>query len=308
MDRLQLLFVLLVLLQTAESFIFKSQDDDKNLSTFMEPVMEARVLETDHVGGWFGLFSRRKNESKENVIEKEENLPETDQVGWWFRLFSRRKNESKENVTEKEENLPVLSNGWMNKYRVMINQLSKMKSVLKESTLSKDLFNKYNSSMMNLMDIKKTLEETFDSEVVERYNYTLQSIDQGRKVFLSYNWYEKYSEALGTLDEIKTSIDNSLINEFKDIINTLTGVKNSWEQFSFYKLWQEQYKTMANINSLIINYWVKTNRTNGNLLASWKAALPKIASYQDLIKQYLPSFEKAEPVCTSKVFTCPDNK
>ena len=282
MEKHQLIFFLLLLLQTTESFIFRTTSDEENTTELNKPIMEARVFDTEQQGGWFGLFSRKKDESNEDVIE---------------------------NIS----NLPVLSNEWVNKYKEMISELSKMNTLLKDVSLSKNLLNKYNSSMQHLIDIQNRLEDAIDSEVMEKYNFTVDSINQGKEIFLSYNWFEKYSEALDTLNEIKTSVDNSFNYELNKVTSGLSGLKSSWERFSFYKFWQEQYKDMANINfawnnTWIENDWFGTNNTNGEFLANLKSAFPKVASYQDLVKQYLPSMEKTEPVCTSKVLTCPDNK
>ena len=195
----------------------------------------------------------------------------------------------------------------------MVEHLSTMNTVLKESTVSEDLLEKYNASLFQLTEIKTRLEATLESRINLGYNSTLQSIDQVKQVFFSYNWYEKYSEALATLDEVKESIDYSISDEITQITSSLFGLKKSWEKYSFYNLWQEQYKRLASINfswntTLLDNGWFNSKDNNGSLFASWKSALPTIVSYQEMIKQYLPSLAKAEPVCTSKVFTCPDNK
>ena len=160
----------------------------------------------------------------------------TENVDGWFGLFSKKLDESKSTTSEQESNLPVLSDGWMQKYTEMVEHLSTMNTVLKESTVSEDLLEKYNASLFQLTEIKTRLEATLESRINLGYNSTLQSIDQVKQVFFSYNWYEKYSEALATLDEVKESIDYSISDEITKITSSLFGLKKSWEKYSFYNL------------------------------------------------------------------------
>ena len=322
MDVIQLVVVLFIFVQSGNSFIFPKDDVDENLEAFGNSVKETSDSNTENEVGWFGFKSANsfifptdddgnQNEFSEPVMETRDL--DTENVDGWFGLFSTKLDESKSTTSEQESSLPVLSDGWMQKYTEMVEHLSKMNTVLKESTVSKDLLEKYNASLFQLTEIRTRLEATLESRINMGYNSTLQSIDQVKQVFFSYNWYEKYSEALDTLVEVKESIDYSISDEIKTITSTLSGLKKSWEKYSFYNLWQEQYKRLASINfswntTLLENGWFSSKENNGSLFASWKSALPTIISYQDMIKQYLPSLEKAEPVCTSKVFTCPDNK
>jgi len=111
---------------------------------------------------------------------------------------------------------------------------------------------------------------------------------------MSYNWYEKYSNALTRLEEIKNVVDNSLSKEITRITNNLSELRKSWEKFSLYNILQEQYRRLSWNTSITAE------------LSSWKSSLPTVSSYEDLVRKYLPNIRTIEPVCTTKVLTCPD--
>jgi len=241
---------------------------------------------------------------QENSTELDEVLTEEEDKGWWFGFFSRKKNETNEDKSENQPTLPLLSDKWVEKYKKMVGKLSELKGLLKDSGLPRDIFEKYNSSINQLMDLKNTFEDNLEKEVMEKYNFTVDSYNQGKQI---------YSEALDKLNDMKALVGHSVSNQFDDITDTLGELKDSWERFSFYKLWQEKYKKLAKINlswnnSLVINDWFNTNETNNDFLENLKSSLPKVESYKDLLMKYLPSLEKSEPVCTSKELTCPDSK
>jgi len=315
----QVWVLLLLFIQPSTSFIFPTYEEQESLyKDFIEPVKEVRDYDPESGGGWFGLFVPPRVENKDIVLSDAREKGDPANEGGWFGFFTSHKDESELSESTQEPNLPVISDEWMQKYTEMIEQLSNLDTILKESQLSQDLLNKYNSSFYQLKEIKSRLETSFES-TIDKYNDTARSfimdtartINKGKQLFMSYDWFEKYSDAIDTLDEVKTAIDNSVSHEMQKITSTLSGLKNSWERFSFYNIWQEQYKRLANINlswnnSLMENEWFKSG--NESLLASWKSALPTVSSYQEMIKQYLPSLGKAEPVCAPKQFTCPDNK
>ena len=215
-------------------------------------------------------------------------------------------------VQKKDSELPALSQDWIEKYMAMVEELDKMSSALEKSRMSKELFLKYNSSLFHLTEIKRQLEPRFGLNLMQRYNDTLAALYQGKKVLLSYDWFDKYSEALDNLNEVKNVIDNSFMHEMNKISSTLTDLRKSWEKFSFYNIWQEQFKILADFNlpwntSLLDLDLLEYDLTDGTILSDLKSSLPKLSSYQDMIKEYLPTLKTSEPVCTTKVLTCPDN-
>jgi len=279
--------LILIFPNPSQPFIFPTEEEEDYAGIFFDPVKETRDYDTDSLG-WFGLF--QKEEDKSDEIEEIENWAE--RLGLIFKQKEENKNT--------ETNVPVISSEWMTIYKEMMEELSKIEKVVKESKISEDLISKYNQSLHQLEELKVILEEEFESNIIERFHSTAQTLAEGKNFLLSYNWYEKYSNALANLEEIKTLIDTSLSKEIGAITNKLSGLKKSWEQFSVYNILQEQYKKLTD------DSWFSSK--NGSLLTSWKSALPKVSSYQDIITKYLPNMNTVKPVCTSKILTCPDYK
>jgi len=322
MNQLQLLFLFGIFVQTY-SFIFPSEDVEETGL----PIFDESEHGNNPQSGWF-WSSKTKNDSKQEAYKsgwfwfletketEHQNSTKDDHENsqGWFQWFSSSNKETQNEkvVQKKDSELPALSQDWIEKYMAMVEELDKMSSALEKSRMSKELFLKYNSSLFHLTEIKRQLEPRFGLNLMQRYNDTLAALYQGKKVLLSYDWFDKYSEALDNLNEVKNVIDNSFMHEMNKISSTLTDLRKSWEKFSFYNIWQEQFKILADFNlpwntSLLDLDLLEYDLTDGTILSDLKSSLPKLSSYQDMIKEYLPTLKTSEPVCTTKVLTCPDN-
>jgi len=363
---------------------FYSQNKDKeniNTSRWNNKSIQHKADGNSWSVPWF----RQKSE------DKQADLKENESSEGWLELFSQQKKENKTIEIAKIQNFPVISFEWMEKYREMVEELAKFDEVFKESKVPTELLIKYNTSLYQLKEVENRLENRFKVEEITQSKPTNQTLNEEKEQYMSYDWYDKNSDALAKIDEFATSIDNSLTNEIKEVTNTLTDLRKSWELFSFYNIWKEQYKRLAGYwlslnkslggmrdaslaenwtresifetlrntsaligwadssglgksilstvrNSSALGGWKNmsflesftntsllenfNNRSalssllssvvlerlgNKDVLSSWKSSLPEVWSYKDMVTQYLPTIGTDQPVCSSKVLTCPDN-
>merc|ERR1712013_763265 len=97
----------------------------------------------------------------------------------------------------------------------------------------------------------------------------------------------------------------------KSILSTVrnSSALGGWKNMSFLESFTntsllENFNNRSALSSLLSSV-VLERLGNKDVLSSWKSSLPDVWSYKDMVTQYLPT---AQPVCTSKVLTCPDNK
>ena len=276
----------LIAFQPSQPFTFPTNEEEENPGPFLEPIPETRDYDTANLEGWFGLFARQK----EKIKDTEDIKSWSEKLGLFF-----KEKEEKENTEIKDvQNVPIISIEWLKIYKEMIKDLSKFEKILKDSKLPADIRSSYNASLHQLKELKQTLEHEFETNVITRFHNTAQTLAEGKELFMSYNWYEKYSNALTRLEKIKNVVDNSLSKEITRITNNLSELRKSWEKFSLYNILQEQYRRLSWNTSITAE------------LSSWKSSLPTVSSYEDLVRKYLPNIRTIEPVCTTKVLTCPD--
>ena len=280
--------LLLTLLQRSQPFTFPKNEEEENLGPFTEPVPETRDYDIENLGGWFSLFARQKETSEVNDYKEIKSWSE--QLG----LIFREKEEEKNIEIKEAQNVPVISTEWIKIYKEMMEELTKFDKILRDSKFPSDIISSYNASLHQLKELKQLFENKFETNVITRFHSTSQTLAEGKEVFMSYDWYEKYSDALKRLEKVKNLVDNTLSKEITEIASKLSELRKSWEKFSLYNILQEQYKRLS---------W---NSSLTSELSSWKSSLPTVTSYEDLVTKYLPNMRTSEPVCTSKVLTCPD--
>merc|ERR1712179_72997 len=287
--RMILMYVLLLILfQPSQPFTFPKNEEEENSRPFLKPVPETRDYDSENLGGWFGLFVRQKEANEFN--DSKEINSWSEQLGLIFRAKEDEKNVEIKDV----QNVPVISTEWIKIYKEMIEELTKFDKMLRDSKFPADVISSYNASFHQLKELKHLLENEFETNFITRFHKTTQTLAEGKELFMSYDWYEKYSDALTRLEKVKNLVDNSLNKEITVIANKLSELRKSWEKFSLYNILQEQYKRLS---------W---NSSLAEELSSWKSSLPTVSSYEDLVTKYLPNMRTSEPVCTSTVLTCPD--
>jgi len=149
-----------------------------------------------------------------------------------------------------------------------------------------------------------------------------EALIESRSIITRFDWKNHYDKTMQIFKAFMNDMQQIVGKHVGKLNKFMINIREKWTNKLFYKnketspnenSWQEYFSSYLTNIPYLQNYWANDERENSpseSFMESLKSAVPSLLSnlpdYEDIVKSYMDSIYRKDPVCKKQVLTCPD--